>query len=182
MLWLRFILRVPSRLVPAGDGLVLAPAEGTLAEIAKASPDEGPDPMVADSENVPTRLTIVTALYDAQLQLAPIASRVTDNFLIPGLFGRVDDLEAARRDNERREITLETDSGDRFLVVQLGSSTARKLVCRHAPGKFLSAGVPLGMACIGGVVDLYVPSEYQLEAKVGQRLIAGETILARRKG
>ena len=181
LFWLRFILRVPSRLVPDADGLVLAPADGKVTDIAMASPEEMSGHMSPDGGELPTRLTISSALTDAQLQLAPVASRVTDNFLIPGLFGRIDDLETARRDNERREISLETDKGDRFLVVQLGSSTARKLVCRHAPGKYLAAGVPLGMACIGGVVDLYIPAGHRIEARIGQRLTAGETILARRK-
>lgn len=182
LFWLRFILRMPSRHMPDAKNLVLAPADGVILEVTKASPEEMSDQTSTGSGDLPTRLTISTALTDAQLQRAPVAARVTDNFLIPGLFGRIDDIRLARRDNERREITLETETGDKFLFVQLGSSTARKLVCRHVPGKFLSAGAPLGMACIGGIIDLYVPSGYRVDAKSGQHLIAGETILARRKG
>lgn len=181
LFWLRFILRMPSRHMPDAKNLVLAPADGVILEVTKASPEEMSDQTLAGSGDLPTRLTISTALTDAQLQRAPVAARVSDNFLIPGLFGRIDDIETARRDNERREITLETEAGDRFLVVQFGSNTARKLVCRHAPGKFLNAGAPLGMACIGGVIDLYVPSGYRVDAQVGQHLLAGETILANRK-
>lgn len=183
LIWLRFILRVPSRRIPVQANLILAPVDGVIVEITKADPEgdfgqtDGPS---AKSASAMVRVSIRTALTDAQLQLTPIASRVSDNFLIPGLFGSLDNLEIARRDNERREITLETDSGDRLLLVQIGSNTARKLVCRHAPGKFLSQGTPIGMACIGGLTELYLPASHKLQVEMGQRMVAGETVLGRK--
>jgi len=175
MIWLRYTLRIPSRVSPQAPGLVLAPADGRILEITKL------DDRAADMSGG-HRITIATGLADAQLQRSPVAGRIADNFLIPGLFRAADNLPLARRDNERREISLEAEDGARVLLVQIGTATARQLVCRFAPGKYLKAGAPLGMARIGGIAELTVPAGYEVVPATGTSVLAGETILARRAG
>ena len=65
------------------------------------------------------------------------------------------------------------------MLVQLGSKTARQLICRLAEGKFVQAGSPIGLARLAGVIDLYVPVKCKITGLVGQHMIAGETIVAR---
>ena len=64
------------------------------------------------------------------------------------------------------------------VLVQLGSKTARQLICRLAEGKFVHAGAPIGMARIAGVVDVFVPAGCTLLIETGQHVIAGETDIA----
>ena len=175
MIWLRYTLRIPSRVSPQDPGLVLAPADGRIIEITTL------DDKAADLPGG-HRITMATGLADAQLQRSPIAGRIADNFLIPGLFRAADNLPLARRDNERREISIEAEDGTRVVLVQIGTATARQLVCRFAPGKYLQAGAPLGMARIGGIAELTVPAEYQVVPATGMSVLAGETILAKRAG
>ena len=104
------------------------------------------------------------------------------SFLIPGLFLGVADEVTARRDNERREITLETDAGEAVMMVQIATRTARQLICRHGPGRALAAGASLGMARMGGLTDLFVPANAELTVTEGQSVLAGETVLARLAG
>ena len=175
MIWLRFTLRMPSRVSPQDSGLILAPSDGRILEITKL---DGVASVPAGGH----RITIATMLADAQLQRSPVAGRIADNFLIPGLFRAADNLPLARRDNERREISIETEDGTRVMLVQIGTATARQLVCRFAPGKYLAAGAPLGMARMGGITDLIVPPGYEIVPAVGMSVLAGETILAERGG
>ena len=172
MIWLRYTVRVPSRVAPQDPGLVLAPADGRILEISLLE-----DAAVEAPRG--HRITIATRLADAQLQRSPVAGRIVDNFLVPGLFRAADNLALARRDNERREISIETEDGKRVMLVQIGTATARQLVCRLAPGKYLEAGAPLGMARIGGMTDLIVPPGYRVDVSVGMSVLAGETIVAR---
>ena len=158
MLWLRYTLRAPRRLSPDDPGLVLAPADGVVIEVADDVDEAASHPDMAGAR----RVTIRTGLADAQLQRSPVAGRIIDNFLIPGLFRGGEALGLMRRDNERREISIETTDGERFLIVQIGTATARQLVCRFGPGKFLAAGAPLGMARIGGLTDIVIPADYRL--------------------
>ena len=69
-------------------------------------------------------------------------------------------------------------SGKKIMLVQLGSKTARQLICRLAEGKFVQAGAPIGMARIAGVVDVFVPAGCKLLIETGQHVIAGETGIA----
>jgi len=178
MVWLRFILQRPARQIPDDAAAILSPADGTV--LAVQSGDAAAP--AGTGVEAGHRITIRTGLADAQLQRSPLAGRIVDNFLIPGLFRSMDDEALARRDNERREITIEAEDGTRILMVQIGSNTARQLVCRFGPGKYLAAGAPLGMARIGGVTDLYLPAEASILVMVGQTVLAGETMLARRRG
>lgn len=183
MVWLRHILRSPRRLSPDAPGLVLAPADGVVIEVTDridAPPMADPSSGDLAGESGARRVTIRTGLADVQLQRSPVAGRIIDNFLIPGLFRGGEEMDLTRRDNERREISIETEDGARFLVAQIGTATARQLVCRYGPGKFLAAGAPLGMARIGGLTELVIPAGHQLEIEVGKTVVAGETILARR--
>lgn len=181
MVWLRYTLRVPSRLSPDDPGLVLAPADGVIIEVADTIEEAVSDQHASDQKMAgASRVTIRTGLADAQLQRSPVAGRIIDNFLIPGLFLGGEELGLMRRDNERREISIETVDGERFLLAQIGTATARQLVCRFGPGKFLAAGAPLGMARIGGLTDIVMPAGCKIEIEVGRTVVAGETILARR--
>ena len=179
MLWLRHILRVPPRQLPAeADGAVLAPADGVITSIGMPE-NQIPDNRMDDGMTPMVRITIRTRLTDAQLQRAPLGGRIRDNFLIPGLFLNAAAEVSARRDNERREITLETEAGDAVMMVQIGTRTARQLICRHGPGRKLAAGAPIGMARLAGLTDLFVPATASLAVTAGQSVLAGETILAR---
>ncbi|MGB1106003.1 MAG: hypothetical protein EBT94_09200 [Alphaproteobacteria bacterium] len=181
MLWLRHTLRAPRRLTPDGHGKVVAPADGVVVEVLDILEERGADERAAHSDMTgAARVTIRTGLADAQLQRSPVAGRIIDNFLIPGLFRGGEELALMRRDNERREISIETEDGARFLLAMIGTATARQLVCRFGPGKFLATGAPLGMARIGGLTDLVIPAGYKVEIEVGRTVVAGETILARR--
>jgi len=175
MVWLAHVLRAPVRTVPDGTGLVLAPADGRIVEIADSR-------LPGDGEESPaTRITIRTGLVDAQLQTVPIDGQIVDNFAIPGLFQPYDDMDLARADNERREITIQHRDGWKVVVVQLGGPTARQLVCRLPQGRNVSRGQPLGMVRLGGVVELFLPRSCPLRVVSGQRVVAGETIITSKK-
>ena len=174
LVWLRHTLRVPARHVPNLPRAVLAPADGIVVEVT----DVETDLPAGTSARSGHRITIRTGLADAHLQRSPVAGRISDNFLIPGLFRSTTDVALARRDNERREITIEGEDGQMYLLVQIGSVTARQLVCRHGPGKFLAAGAPLGMPRVGGMTDLFLPAGSKPAVQPGQTVVAGETVLA----
>ncbi len=178
MVWLSHLLRVPNRQTNSDAQAIYAPCDGVILEIA---PDIFPDGF-ANYENPAQRITIQTRLSDAQLQTSPVTGHIVENHLLPGLFERWGNhpasWQAARLLNERREIHF-CDSCKRIVVlVQMGSKTARQLICRLLEGKFVQAGSPIGMACLGGVVDLYIPAECKILSMACQHTIAGETVVA----
>lgn len=178
MVWLAHLLRVPNRQTNADDQTILAPCDGVILEIVSDIFPGGP----ADDARPAQRITIQTRLNDLQLQTSPITGHIVDNKLLPGLFTKWGDhpasWQAARLVNERREICFRDQFDRDIVLVQMGSKTARQLICRLLEGKFVQAGNPIGMARIAGVVDLYIPARCKVRRAAGQHMIAGETVLA----
>ena len=178
MVWLAHLLRVPNRQTKADDQIIYAPCDGVILEIVS---DISPDGLTNYAEPA-QRITIQTRLNDAQLQTSPITGHIVENHLLPGLFeswgNHPVSWQAARLANERREIHF-CDRFNRVVVlVQIGSKTARQLICRLLEGKFVQAGSPIGMARLAGVVDLYIPAECKILSVARQHTIAGETAVA----
>ena len=178
MVWLAHLLRVPNRHTNVNDRIIYAPCDGVILEIV---PDIFPDGLNNYAQTA-QRITIQTRLYDAQMQTSPITGHIVENHLLPGLFESWGDepvsWQAARLVNERREIHF-VDTYNRLVVlVQIGSKTARQLICRLLEGKFVQAGSPIGMARVAGVIDLYIPAECKILSVAGQHMIAGETAVA----
>ena len=156
-------------------------------QIDKCPADTGVMPLPYDN----LRITIRTRFSDAQLHTSPLTGHLTDNCLFPGLFASWPGIdrelgpagaahwEDMRTLNERRELTLCNAAGEKVILVQLATKTARQLVCRLAEGKYLSAGQPLGMARLAGVTDIYLPAHSHCQVTLGQHVFAAETILAR---
>ena len=187
MMWLSHILRVPQRLPPQGENLVVAPVDGRVVQIKHCPAESGVMLLSYDA----LRITIRTRLSDTQMQTSPITGHLIDNCLFPGLFAPWPDIdhvsddqhqnswEDVRRLNERREITLRHAQGHEVVMVQVATKTARQLVCRLAEGKHLAVADPIGMARLGGVTDIYVPAASIGDVALGQHVFASETILAR---
>ena len=138
MMWLTHILRVPVRIVSLGADLIVAPADGVVIDVAD---DPFPQHQIGEMPVSAKRITIMTRLTDMQSQLSPITGHVVDNVLMPGVFAKWGDTptswQLARQSNERREIRLRHASGLEVVLVQLGSQTARQLLCQLPEGKFL---------------------------------------------
>ena len=187
MMWLSHILRVPRRLPPQGENLVVAPVDGRVVQIKHCPAESGVMLLSYDA----LRITIRTRLSDTQMQTSPITGHLVDNCLFPGLFAPwtnidhanieryQDSWEDVRNLNERRELTLRHVQGHEVVMVQLATKTARQLVCRLAEGKHLAVADPIGMARLGGVTDIYVPAASIGDVALGQHVFASETILAR---
>jgi phosphatidylserine decarboxylase len=186
MMWLSHILRVPQRLPPQGENLVVAPVDGRVVQIKHCPAESGAMLLSYDT----LRITIRTRLSDTQMQTSPITGHLVDNCLFPGLFAPWTNIDHANIDrhqnswedvrnlNERREITLRHVQGHEVVMVQLATKTARQLVCRLAEGKHLVVADPIGMARLAGVTDIYVPAASIGEIALGQHVLAAETILA----
>ena len=178
MVWLAHLLRVPNRQINADHQTIYAPCDGVILEIVQ---DIFPDGLTTYAKPA-QRITIQTRLYDTQLQTSPVTGRILENHLLPGLFeswgNHSISWQAARLVNERREIHFCDPLNRMVVLVQMGSATARRLICRLLEGKFVQAGSPIGMACVAGVVDLYVPAECKILSVARQHMIAGETALA----
>jgi phosphatidylserine decarboxylase len=89
-------------------------------------------------------------------------------------------LDKASELNERACLVILTDAGERFFVVQIAGLIARRIVCKVREGERLTPAQRFGLIKFGSRVDLYLPQGFEPAVRLGERVFAGKTILARR--
>lgn len=165
--------RHPPRVPPTRPGAIVAPADGEICVIDVATP---PAELSMGEVALP-RVSIFLSLLDAHVQRAPVSGEVIDVQHRPGRFGSAD-LAAASTENERTSLRIRTPGGAEVVAVQVAGLLARRIICDAHVGDKLSIGDTYGLIRFGSRLDTYLPAGAQPLVTVGQRAIAGETVLA----
>lgn len=167
--FLVYFFRDPERVVPQGERLVLAPADGRIVAI-KPFPDwRGPF-----GESL-VRVSIFLSVLDVHVNRAPITAVVNGVTHTPGRFVAAWG-EAASAENEQTLIHFASPDGDVW-VKQIAGLLARRIVCRLRPGQKIGAGERIGLIRFGSRVDCILPATAELKVRRGQTVKGGSTIL-----
>lgn len=172
-LWVAYFFRDPERVTPLRKGLVISPADGRVSAIESVYPP----PELDLPRERHTRISVFMNVFDVHVNRSPLPGRITRIAYVPGAFLNAE-LDKASEDNERQAFTLEAESGERVGFVQIAGLVARRIVKFVDEGQSLSAGQRFGLIRFGSRVDVYLPEKVAPLACVGQRAIAGETVLA----
>jgi phosphatidylserine decarboxylase len=176
-IWVATFFRDPIRTTPRGDKLIVAPADGLITMIARVPPPpelrggEG----LADGEY--TRVSIFMSVFDVHINRAPVTGRVTRIAYVPGKFINAD-LDKASEDNERQHLLFERADGTRIAITQIAGLVARRILSFVREGDLVEAGQRVGLIRFGSRVDVYLPEGTAPRVLLGQRSIAGETVIA----
>ena len=171
--WIAYFFRDPDRVTPLRDGLVIAPSDGRVATIEKVMPP--PELGMEGRERV--RVSIFLSLFDMHINRAPIAGRITRSVYVPGAFLRASNDQASD-DNERRALVIETPTAREVAVLQIAGLISRRIVTFAGEGDTIGVGQRFGLIRFGSRVDVYLPEKQTALVSVGQRMIAGETVIA----
>ena len=177
-LWVAAFFRDPIRTTPQGDGLIVAPADGLVTMIATVPPPRelagegglGDEPVI--------RVSIFMSVFDVHINRTPIAGTIKRVVYIAGKFLNAD-LDKASEENERQHILVEGDDGTAVGFTQIAGLVARRIVPLVKAGDIVAAGQRVGLIRFGSRVDVYLPAGTSSQVLLGQRTIAGETIVAR---
>ncbi|QWV98888.1 phosphatidylserine decarboxylase family protein [Geomonas nitrogeniifigens] len=163
-----FFFRNPERSTPAGENVVVAPADGEVIFLGKVTePHTG-----AEME----KISIFMSVFNVHVNRAPITAKVADAFYTKGKFYDVRD-ERASFENEQQGVVLETENGLRMVVVQVAGLIARRIVCYAKVGDLLTRGRRYGLIRFGSRLDVYLPLGTRIDVVMGQKTVAGETVL-----
>ncbi|MCP9622422.1 phosphatidylserine decarboxylase [Nocardia otitidiscaviarum] len=165
--------RHPHRVPPNRAGVVVAPADGEVALVDTAVP---PAELGLGDAPLP-RVSIFLSVLDVHVQRVPLSGVVTEIAYKKGEF-RSADLPEASDANERNSMVLETENGQRIVVVQIAGLLARRIVCEARVGDKLNIGDTYGLIRFGSRVDTYFPAGTRPLVTPGQRTIGAETVLA----
>jgi phosphatidylserine decarboxylase len=164
-----YFFRDPERLVPADEGLVVAPADG---KVMIAGPSDGRWSPAGEWKQI----TIFLSPMDVHINRTPVDGVVTRVEYKPGKFLPAYKEEASG--NELNEIWID-HHGETVIVRQIVGILARRIVCRVVEGQTLRRGERIGRMKFGSRMDVFLPPHAEIAAGVGQQVVAGETVLAR---
>jgi phosphatidylserine decarboxylase len=175
--WVAAFFRDPIRTTPDGEKLIIAPADGLITMIARVPPPpelSGPEGL-QDSQC--TRVSIFMSVFDVHINRSPISGRIRRIAYVPGKFFNAD-LDKASEDNERQHFLVESADGLKIGFTQIAGLVARRIVSFVREGDDVEAGQRVGLIRFGSRVDVYLPAGTSPKVLLGQRAIAGETVLA----
>jgi phosphatidylserine decarboxylase len=124
-----------------------------------------------------TRISIFMSVFDVHINRAPIGGTVSRVTYIPGKFVNAD-LDKASEENERQHVVIDRADGVRVAFTQIAGLVARRIVPFIKQGDIVAAGQRIGLIRFGSRVDVYLPSGTESKVLLGQKVIAGETVLA----
>ncbi|MFQ5765709.1 MAG: phosphatidylserine decarboxylase [Rhodospirillales bacterium] len=171
--WCVYFFRDPERVTPARDGLVVSPADGVVQTV-----DEAPPPAELEMGDGPrARIAVFMNVFDVHVNRIPADGTIDKLSYRPGRFINAS-LDKASAFNERQGLRLEMADGSDLALVQIAGLIARRIVCDVAEGQAVKAGQRFGMIRFGSRLDVYLPAGVEALVAVGQRTVAGETVIA----
>ena len=174
-IWVAAFFRDPVRTTPTDPNLIIAPADGLVTMIKRVTtPLEFAGEGGLSGEY--TRVSIFMSVFDVHINRSPIAGTIRRIVYVPGKFLNAD-LDKASEDNERQHFLVEREDGVRIGFTQIAGLVARRIMAFVKEGDRVGAGERIGLIRFGSRVDVYLPAGTGSQVLLGQRTIAGETII-----
>jgi len=164
--------RDPERVIPQEQGVAVSPADGKVIKVQTMR-----DPMTGEDR---TAICVFMNVFNVHVNRMPVAGRIARIAYFGGKFVNAS-FDKASTDNERNTLLVEDGDGKTWTVVQIAGLIARRIICWGEQGDALGRGQRFGLIKFGSRVDLYIPTDYEPVVRTGEKVFAGQTILARRK-
>lgn len=162
--------RDPERFVPFEKNVVVSPADGKVILV-----DEGEDQRFTNRKG--KRICIFMNIFNVHVNRMPISGKVENIIYKPGKFYNADSTKA-ELENEYCASIIETENEKKIAVVQIAGLIARRIICWLEPGDSITTGQRFGLIRFGSRVDIYLPEDTKITVIKGDKVRAGESILA----
>ncbi|MEO6183411.1 MAG: phosphatidylserine decarboxylase [Verrucomicrobiota bacterium] len=177
-IWILFVLftlyffRDPNPTVPDGKNLVVSPAHGTIDVIDETSENEF---MGGKCK----RVSIFLNVFNIHVQQSPIAGKVAFLKHTSGLFINAMKTDSAlHNENVLIGFSPTENATEKIGVRLIAGLIARRIIPWVAVNDTVAAGERISLIQFGSRADLYLPLHYTVRAKIGDKTVGGETIIA----
>jgi len=173
-IWVYYFFRDPERISINDENYLTSPADGEVLMVHEV---DGPKELGLEDKKF-TKISIFMNVFDCHVNRTPCDGKISEILYKPGKFLNAS-LDKASEDNERNYYKITNSHGEEVIVVQIAGLIARRIVCESSKDQQLQQGDRIGMIRFGSRADVYFEN-YKPLVKVGQKTIAGETLLAKR--
>ena len=170
--WVYYFFRDPERYSINDDRYLVSPADGLITDISEKS---GPEELRLENTSF-TRVSVFMNVFNCHVNRVPSSGTIEEIFYKPGKFLNAS-LDKASEENERNFFKVKLKNGEEIIIVQIAGLIARRIVCDVEQGQDLKQGDRIGMIRFGSRVDIYFKNK-KILAKLGQNVVAGESLLA----
>ena len=173
-IWVYYFFRDPERISINDENFLTSPADG---EVLMINEIKGPKELGLEDKSF-VKISIFMNVFDCHVNRTPCDGKISEILYKPGKFLNAS-LDKASEDNERNYYRIKNNQSEDIIVVQIAGLIARRIVCESSKDQDLKQGDRIGMIRFGSRADIYFQN-YKPLVKVGQKTIAGETLLAKR--
>mgnify|MGYP000985293908 CR=1 FL=1 len=170
--WCYYFFRDPERVSIGDENYLTSPADGVVLQVLETS---GPKELGLENKKY-KKVSIFMNVFDCHVNRSPCSGKVSEIIYKPGKFINAS-LDKASEDNERCYYRIKNSFGEDVIVVQIAGLIARRIVTETLQDQDLQQGSRIGMIRFGSKVDIYFNNRKVL-AKVGQSVVAGESLIA----
>ncbi len=163
--------RYPNRKMTPNENMIFSPADGKIVAIEKIF-----DTIYFNSERV--QISIFMSLTDVHINWVPIAGKVVYKRYFPGKHLVAFNPKSSEK-NERAEIVIKTKNNKEILVRQVAGIIARRVVNYLTVEDEVNQFDEMGIIKFGSRLDVILPLEAKVNVKLGQKVSAIETYLAK---
>ncbi|PLY01988.1 MAG: phosphatidylserine decarboxylase family protein [Desulfuromonas sp.] len=164
-----YFFRNPERVIPPEENLIVAPADGKIIFVGEVEEERYFKARV-------TKVSIFMSVFNVHVNRVPCNGKVVDMYYNKGQFVNAS-YDKASKVNEQAGILLETEQGQKILFVQIAGLIARRIVTYPVVGDLLQRGARYGLIRFGSRVDIYFPPDADVVATLGEKTVAGESVL-----
>ena len=172
--WVYYFFRDPERISIEDENYLTSPADGEILMIHEV---DGPKELGLEGKKF-TKISIFMNVFDCHVNRTPCSGKISEILYKPGKFLNAS-LDKASEDNERNYYKIINNQDEEIIVVQIAGLIARRIVCESYKDQDLKQGDRIGMIRFGSRADVYFEN-YNPLVKIGQKTIAGETLLAKK--
>ncbi len=173
-IWCYYFFRDPERIAIGDENYLTSPADGEVLQVTET---DGPQELNLENKKF-KKISIFMNVFDCHVNRSPCSGKISEILYKPGKFINAS-LDKASEDNERNYYKIKNSNDEDVIVVQIAGLVARRIVTEASTDQELKQGTRIGMIRFGSRADLYFEN-YEPLVKVGQKTIAGETLIAKR--
>ena len=173
-IWCYYFFRDPERIAIGDENYLTSPADGEVLQVLETY---GPKELGLENRKF-KKISIFMNVFDCHVNRSPCSGKVSEILYKSGKFFNAS-LDKASEDNERNYYKIKNSHEEDVIVVQIAGLVARRIVTETSIDQELQQGTRIGMIRFGSRADIYFEN-YDTLVKVGQKTIAGETLIAKR--